>query len=68
MAEALSLVPSKTDAEMAQEIRAELRPLLEQIASIMGRARKSGMNIGWAIGWDNYGRAVINQIDVNKPL
>lgn len=64
----LHIVASKTDAETAAEIRAGLRPLLEQVANIMADARRRGLNVGWAISFDQYGRPQITSIDVTKPL
>lgn len=64
----LHLIAGKTDAETAAEFRSALRPLLEQIAAIMADARRKGMNVGWAIAFDQYGRPQITSIDVTKPL
>jgi hypothetical protein len=64
----IEFVAGKTDADLAAEFRAELRPLVEQIAKIMERARRHGLNTGFAITWDAYGRAIVQQIDVTRPL
>lgn len=68
VSEVAQLVPNKGDAEVAAEIRADLKPLLEQVAVVMARARKAGFNTGWSIGWDAYGRPIVNAIDITKPL
>lgn len=68
MSEVAQLVPTKSDAETAAEIRKDLRPLLEQVANIMADARRKGLTVGWAIAFDQHGRPQINSIDVTKPL
>jgi hypothetical protein len=68
MGEPVALVPGKPDPELAAELRADLRPLLEQIAAIMSKARRNGLNVAWAITWDQFGRPVIQTIDVMRPL
>lgn len=64
----VALVPGRTDAEIADEIRRELRPALEEVASVFMMARRHGLNVGFAIEWDSFGRAVIGSINVTKPL
>lgn len=57
-----------TDTAIAAEIRAELRPILEQAAVVMNKARARGLIVNFAIGLDAYGRHAVNSIDVVRPL
>lgn len=64
----VALVPGRTDAEIADEIRRELRPALEEIAAVFMMARRHGLNVAFQIEWDSFGRAVVGGINVTKPL
>lgn len=63
------LVPTRPDSEIAAEIRAELAPLLDQVATILGRARQShGLQVQFNIAPDNFGRMRCQEIIVTRPL
>lgn len=62
------LVPGKNDQQLANEYRSELLPLLEKIADIFNRARSNGLNPSFNIGPDNFGRSVVKEIGIVKPL
>lgn len=65
----VTLVPGKTDGEKAAAYRAEIGPLLTQLADILYRARQDGLNVGWTgFGIDQFGRSVVPNIDITKPL
>ena len=61
------LTPTKPDSEVAAELRAELMPILKQVCDILDRARASGLNIGYSITPDQYGRHAA-VIQIVKPL
>lgn len=64
----MTLVPGKTDAERAADIRAKLTPILEQAAAIVGEARREGLIITFNISPDQFGRSRIQALDITKPL
>lgn len=56
------------DQTKADDYRKRCQDLLNPLASLMSEANKSGFRLGWTLGYDQYGRAVIQNIDVVKPL
>lgn len=56
------------DAERAEKIRTELRPVLEEACRIITAARRDGMNIGFNLMPDQYGVQRVGNIDVFKGL
>ena len=62
------LEPGQSDADKAAAYRAEITPLLERVVEVVARAKKDGLNIGFNISPDQYGRPKIQTIDVVKPL
>jgi hypothetical protein len=67
-AEVVPVQTKGSDREVAEEIRAELRPVLEAAAAIQQRARARGLDIGWQIVTDQFGRIQVGPISVTKPL
>ena len=63
-----TLVPCKSDADLAAQYRAELAPLLDQVCDIFGRARKDGIVLDFNIGADQYGRMRVNEVSAVKLL
>ena len=63
-----TLVPCKSDADLATEYRAELAPILEQVCDIFSRARKDGIILNFNISADQYGRMRVNEVSAVKPL
>lgn len=60
--------PVATDAQRASDIRAKLRPLLEQVCEIIGAARRDGLAVGFNLQPDQYGIQRVVTLDVSKPL
>jgi len=63
-----TLETTKPDAELAKELRAEARAALDTLCAIMNRARGHGLTIGFNVGNDQYGRYVVPEISVVRPL
>lgn len=58
-----------TDANLAAQALAEVAPLLDQIVSVMNKYRsKHGLNVGFSVQLDGYGRHKSMAIDVTRPL
>ena len=67
MTDALTLVPSQTDADIAAGYRGEVETLLKRIAEIMNEADARGINIGFGAQRNNYGRFCFN-LEILKRL
>lgn len=64
----LHVVPSKTDEDLAREVREELRPLLEDACEVMNRAIAHGLDVTFMVNRDQHGRMRIASITVVRPL
>lgn len=58
----------KTDADLAIELRAEMRPHLDELCKIITRASQMGLMVNFAIGKDQFGRTICPEIAVVRPL
>jgi len=65
---ALSIVPAKTDRDVAEELRARLRPLLEQVCAIISDANAMGIEVGFQFVRSPLGRNVVQEIQVKRAL
>ncbi len=68
MADPVTLVVGKPDTVLASEFRKELEPVLAKAAEIIDRARASGLSISFNVSADNFGRIVVKDIAIVKPL
>lgn len=64
----LEMVPSKTDAELASELRAQILTAAKPLAEIMENARKSGLAAAFNVTADAFGRFNQINITISKPL
>ena len=64
----ITLVPTKSDKDLADEYRQRLREAFRPILDIMDEASKNGLLVGFNIARDPFGKAIIQEIQVNKPL
>lgn len=60
--------PLRTESVKAQEIRAAITPLLDDLCEIINQARREGLIVGFQIGMDQYGRSRPQDISIVKPL
>lgn len=61
--------PLRTEAVVAQELRDELGPLLDEACLVMAKAKAAGMQIAWNIQPDSFGRRFrVVEISIVKPL
>lgn len=58
----------KSETELADEIRAAVRPLVDEICRIMNHARGLGLTVDFQIGTDQYGRRCLVNLSIVKPL
>ena len=66
--EPVARVTSRPDADVARELREELRPLLDQVLAVQNKAQRAGLQLGFQIARDNFGRNFVQTIEVIKPL
>lgn len=64
----LSLVPGRTDRELAEEFRQRLRAALAPAMEIVDDATREGLVVNFVLGRNAFGRCVINDISVTRPL
>lgn len=65
----IQLVTGKTDADLAQEFRAEAQPLLDAWAALVTKVHAQGFQIGFNMTPDSFGKRFrINEISIVKPL
>lgn len=63
------VLPLRTEAVVAKEIRDALSPLLDQVCGIMSGAKASGLQVAWNIQPDSFGRRFrVVEISIVKPL
>lgn len=67
MNEALQLIPSKTDAQEADEVREQLEEPLALCCEILTCARAKGLQVSFQIQNDQFGR-FIPVVGIVKPL
>lgn len=68
MNDPVSIVSGKSDVERAADLRAKVRPLLEQVCAVLGEANRDGMVIVFNLAPDQFGRQSIQNLTVHKPL
>jgi hypothetical protein len=64
----LSITPSKPDAQLAEEIRAELVVALGVVSEIMNRANAHGLQIAFNMGRDQFGRNKLHELQIMRIL
>lgn len=68
MSNVSSIAAGKTDKQRADEIKARLRPILEQACVILAEAQADGLKVTFGVGPDAFGRQSVTSLDVVKPL
>lgn len=63
-----TILTGKTDAQRAEEYRAELLPLLQQVCEVLDRSRRDGLVVSFSLAPDQYGRQTSGPIGVVRPL
>jgi hypothetical protein len=63
-----AIVPGRSDAEVAAELRERLNVALGAVVSIMDDANAHGLQVSFQLGRDSYGRNRINELGIVRPL
>ena len=64
----LTVVPGKTDRELADEFRVKVRVLLDMTCQVMNEANAAGLEIGWSIVRNPLGKNIVQEVQVKRPL
>lgn len=64
----VSLVSGASDAERAQRLRADLEGPLAKVIEVVNEARRDGLVVSFNIGPDAYGRIVVKELSIVRPL
>lgn len=68
MAEPLSIVPTKTDKEIAEELRAKLADALTKVCAVFDDAVAAGFGAQYKIGPDYRRKHIITEIIITKQF
>lgn len=63
-----TFAPKISDKDRAEQLRAQLRPLLDQACELITTARREGLVITFNLGPDQYGIQRVAALDILKPL
>ena len=63
-----TIVPFRTDAQLAQELRDEIAPHMAEICRIMDKARAAGLKLDFGFGQDAFGRHIPPHVLITKAL
>jgi hypothetical protein len=63
-----AIVPGRSDAEVAADLRKRLNAALGEVKSIMDDANDSGLQVSFQLGRDSYGKNRINELGIVRPL
>ena len=64
----LSVVPAKNDRDIAADLRKRAETLLAPMVELMNEAAREGMQMGWAIQRDQFGKFRLVEFSIVKPL
>lgn len=63
-----TLVATKSDADIASEIRVEVNEALDRVLVILNRAASHKLRVGFQLGVDTFGRSHIQMLEIVKVL
>ncbi len=66
--EAVPLPARKSDKERAEELKAELRAVLDLACAVITKAQSESITLSFQIGRDGLGRSVIAGLSASKEL
>lgn len=62
------LVGGRPDADIAAELRTEIRAALEPVCSIIDRAVSHGMQVNFSVGMGPLGKTIVQGIGIVRQL
>jgi hypothetical protein len=68
MSEPLKIAPTKSDKELAADLRMKMEYALNAVCEIMREADQTGLQISFNLGRDQYGRQAITALNIVRPL
>jgi hypothetical protein len=66
MSELKILSTTKTDAEVAKELRSEFIDAMQPVLALMDRANQHDMLIMFRVGTNQYGKNVLNELNIAR--
>lgn len=66
--EPLSLVPGKTDADLAAEYRKRFAEAIKPVLALVDEASRQGLLLGFEFRRDAFGSCKCPEIQVSRPL
>lgn len=63
-----AIKPARPDAEVAADLKKQVREKLEFVVAVMEIARSHGFRLTFNVGMDSFGRYVVQGVDVVKVL
>lgn len=63
-----TVAPSRPDAEVAADLKKQVRDKLEFVVAVMEIARSHGLRLTFSVGLNGFGRYVVQDVDVVKVL
>lgn len=64
----VQMEPAVSDSDHAADVRAALRPVLEQACDIINGAKRHGLVVSFGLNPDQFGIHRVGDIGVTKPL
>ena len=64
----LKLTRVQTDSDIADDLRAEMTPLLAEVCKVLDKARSAGLKIDFQLVQDAFGRHVPPPVLITKAL
>ena len=68
MPEPLSIVPGKSDKEVADDLRNKFEEAMKTVLSIMDEANEAGLSMTFNVGIDYKGKNILSNLTVFKKL
>lgn len=62
----ISLVPGRTDKDLADDLRAKLIEAMKPVLAVLDDAKAAGFVVGFACGVDFLGKSVMTQLTIAK--
>jgi hypothetical protein len=63
-----TIVPGRSDADIASDLRKRLEAALGQVISLMDEGDSSGLHVSFQLGRNNFGMNHINELSIVRPL
>ena len=66
MTDPIQLIPTKSDHDIANQLREEAILAAKPLTDLMDKATSAGFRITIGLGVDGFGRSVVNNLEISK--